>query len=315
MTTLITGGAGFIGGNLARRMVAAGEDVVVLDDYSTGRRANVEALGMRLVEGSITDADVVERAIAGCDAVVHLAARGSVPRSLENPRATHNVNATGTLEVLEAARRHGCYVIFSSSSSVFGQNPELPKTETSWTRPLSPYGASKLCAEGYVAAYRTSFGLETQVLRFFNVFGPGQLPDHDYAAVIPKWIHRIQHGEPIEVHGDGTQTRDFTYVDSVTSVIMEAVSRRVSLPGPINLALGQRRSLLGVLEVIERVLGRHAKVEFAVRRTGDVRDSENDPRLLFSTFPDMDLPSFDESISATAEWLAREFGPRPNEGL
>lgn len=307
MTTLVTGGAGFIGANLVSALLTQGHDVVVLDDFSTGRLANVQELDCKVVEGSISNPVDIARAMYGCDAVVHLAARGSVPRSLRDPVATHEVNASGTLNVMEAARRESAYVVFSSSSSVYGQNPELPKSERSWTRPMSPYGASKLAAEGYVMAYRTSFGMDAQVFRFFNVFGPGQRPDHDYAAVIPKWIYRMQRGEPIEIHGDGMQSRDFTHVDTVTSVLVDAVARRVSIDGPVNLALGQRRSLLDVLGSIESILGVKATVEHTPARPGDVRDSQNDPALLLETFPSLAVQDFELSLTGTAEWLAREF--------
>ena len=307
MKTLITGGAGFIGSNLARRLEVAGREVVVLDDLSSGRESNLSGLNVRFVRGSITSAADVQRAIQGCDSVVHLAARGSVPRSLTDPLLTHEINASSTLTVLEVARETGAYVLFASSSSVYGQNPQLPKTESSWTRPVSPYGASKLSAEGYVQVYRSSFGLSTQVLRFFNVFGPGQLPDHDYAAVIPKWIYRIQRGLPIEVHGDGWQTRDFTYVDTVTSVLADAIDRNVSIDGPINLALGQRRSLNEVLAVIQEVLGNDAVVEYVEARRGDIRDSQNDPDLLNSVFPVMEQIEFREAVQKTTRWLVEEF--------
>jgi len=172
------------------------------------------------------------------DAVVHLGARGSVPRSVAHPVATHEVNATGTLNVLEAARLENAYVVMSSSSSVFGANPLLPKIERTWTQPLSPYAASKLAGEGYMLGYQASYGMPTLVLRFFNVFGPWQRPDHDYAAVVPKWLWKAMTGQAIEVHGDGTQTRDFTYVDSVVDVLVDALERRVSLDSPVNLAFG-----------------------------------------------------------------------------
>lgn len=313
MTTLVTGGAGFIGANLVSALLSQGHDVVVLDDFSTGRLANVQGLDCKVVEGSITNPVDIARAMSGCDAVVHLAARGSVPRSLRDPVATHEVNASGTLNVMEAARREGAYVVLSSSSSVYGQNPELPKSERSWTRPISPYGASKLAAEGYVMAYRTSFGMDAQVFRFFNVFGPGQRPDHDYAAVIPKWIYRLQRGEPIEIHGDGMQSRDFTHVDTVTSVLVDAVARRVSIDGPVNLALGQRRTLLDVLGSIESILGVEATVEHTPARPGDVRDSQNDPALLLETFPSLAVEDFEYSLTGTAEWLAREFSSVSSE--
>lgn len=283
-----------------------GREVVVLDDLSTGRVANLKNLPVDLVRGTVTCREDVQRAIHACDSVVHLAARGSVPRSMAHPMLTHEVNASGTLTVLDVARETGAYVLFSSSSSVYGQNPQLPKTETDWTRPISPYGASKLSAEGYVQAYRSSYGLPTQVLRFFNVFGPGQLPDHDYAAVIPKWIFRVQRGLPIQLHGDGLQTRDFTYVDTVTSILVDAVCRKVNLDGPINVALGQRRSLNDVLALIEDVLGVEAAVEHVPSRQGDIHDSQNNPNLLNSTFPAMEHVEFREALQRTAARLAGE---------
>jgi UDP-glucose 4-epimerase len=255
------------------------------------------------VRGNLVNAEDVARASAGIDAIVHLGARGSVPRSIEFPVATHEANATGTLNVLEAARPQGAHVVMSSSSSVYGANPLLPKVERTWTQPLSPYAASKLAGEGYMLGYQASYGLPTLVFRFFNVFGPWQRPDHDYAAVVPKWLWKAMKGQVIEVHGDGTQTRDFTYVDSVVDVLMDAIERRVSLDSPINLAFGRRHSLLDLLERIESSLGVTPKVEFVAPRVGDVRNSENDPALLMETFPGVEPVDLDPALARTAAWL------------
>lgn len=304
MKVLVTGGAGFIGTNLVRRMLSEGHQPVVFDDFSTGLESNLAELDVEIQRGSLVDVDAVARAAGGADAIVHLGARGSVPRSLEHPVATHEVNATGTLNVLEAARRHGAHVVMSSSSSVYGANPMLPKVERTWTQPLSPYAASKLAGEGYMLGYQASYGLPTLVFRFFNVFGPWQRPDHDYAAVVPKWLWRAMTGQVIEVHGDGTQTRDFTYVDSVVDVLMGSLNGRVTLDTPVNLAFGRRHSLLDLLERIEALLGTPLKVEFLPPRVGDVRNSENDPELLRSVFPCVEPVDLDPALEMTTAWLS-----------
>ena len=303
MKVLVTGGAGFIGTNLVRRLIAEGHEPVAFDDFSTGLESNLAGLDVEIVRGSLVDAEAVARAAVGVDAIVHLGARGSVPRSIEFPIATHEANATGTLNVVEAARHSGIYVVMSSSSSVYGANPLLPKVERTWTQPLSPYAASKLAGEGYMLGYQASYGLPTLVFRFFNVFGPWQRPDHDYAAVVPKWLWKAMTGQVIEVHSDGTQTRDFTYVDSVVDVLMDAVDRRVSLESPVNLAFGRRHSLLELLERIEALLGVSPRVEFLPPRVGDVRNSENDPALLMETFPRVEPVDLDSALERTAVWL------------
>lgn len=307
MKVLVTGGAGFVGTNLVRRLLASGLTPVVFDDFSTGLESNLADLDVEVNRGTLIDPEGVARAVKGVDTVVHLGARGSVPRSVEFPLATHEVNATGTLNVLEAARTSGAHVIMSSSSSVYGANPLLPKIERTWTQPLSPYAASKLAGEGYMLGYQASYGLPTLVFRFFNVFGPWQRPDHDYAAVVPKWLWKAMTGQVIEVHGDGTQTRDFTFVDSVVDVLMDAIGRRVSLDSPINLAFGNRHSLLDLLERIEALLGVAPRVEFLAPRVGDVRSSQNDPALLMATFPRVDPVDLDPALERTAVWLEEHY--------
>ena len=207
MKVVVTGGAGFIGANLCRTLTAQPgiEEVVALDDLSTGYRHNV--VGFDLVEGSILDAALLDSVFHGADAVVHLAARPSVPRSLADPMASHLTNATGTMEVLEAARRRGgLHVVMASSSSVYGANPELPKHEGMATMPVSPYAAGKLAAEAATLAYGRSFGLPVLAFRFFNVFGPLQPAGHAYAAVVPAFVDAALRGEPLTVHGDGLQS-------------------------------------------------------------------------------------------------------------
>ena len=308
MSVLITGGAGFIGSNLARRLVAEGHRVTILDDFSTGLRSNIESLSVSVIDSSVEHLNDVSMLPENLDAIVHLAARGSVPRSIAEPLATHSVNVTGTLNVLEVARRVGARVIFSSSSSVYGANTDLPKTESMWTSPLSPYAASKLAGEGYCAAYSESYGVPTTVFRFFNIFGPWQRPDHDYAAVIPRWIWAALNRQPILLDGDGTQTRDFTYVDTVVDTIVSAIDRELNHPLPINLAFGNRISLLEVIGELERIFGRTLEVQKRPRRTADVPHSQNDPTLLNSVFPTVTPVSFPEALGRTVEWM-RSNGP------
>lgn len=318
MRVVVTGGAGFIGANLCRHLAntpGIGE-VVVLDDLSTGSRANLDGVPVDLVEGSILSQETLDDTFAGAGAIVHLAARPSVSRSLEDPRRSHTVNATGTLEVMEAVRRAGIpHVVVASSSSVYGASTQLPKTEELPTRPLSPYAASKLAAESYALAHAHSFGIGVLALRFFNVFGPLQTSGHAYAAVIPTFLDHALHGRPLPVHGDGRQTRDFTFVGSVCSVLTRAALSGTRFDGPVNLAFGNRVSLLELIERIEQLLGTRLEREHLPVRTGDVRDSQADTRRLRSLFPDMQPVAFEEGVRATLEWFrsgdATDLEPAP----
>jgi UDP-glucose 4-epimerase len=305
MRVLITGGAGFIGSNLARALAHRGDEVAVLDDLSTGLVSNLDGVDATLIEGTIGDAATVARAIQGADAVVHLAARGSVPRSIEDPAATHDVNATGTLRVLEAARSTGAHVVFSSSSSVYGVNTALPKAEEMWTQPMSPYGASKLAAESYAMAFRQVYGLDVLALRFFNVYGPLQRPDHDYAAVIPKFAWLARAGQPLTVHGDGEQTRDFTHVDSVVAVLSSALDRRLSWDRPVNLAFGAAISVNGVVGAREQQRGTAPTIVHEPGRKADVRDSLNNPALLRELFPEVAPVDFSSGLASVLDWMAQ----------
>jgi len=303
----VTGGAGFIGANLCRALVATRgiDQVVAVDDLSTGRRSNLDGVdGADLVEGSILDADLLDEVVPGARAIVHLAARPSVPRSLLDPVATHQDNATGTLMVLEAARRHGGpHVVVASSSSVYGANPILPKREDMATMPVSPYAVSKLATESYAIAYGHSFGLPTLAFRFFNVFGPLQAADHDYAAVVPAFVAAALRKDPLTVHGDGEQTRDFTYVGSVCSVLADAVLRSVTDPRPVNLAFGTRVSLLTLIAHLEQLLGRPLDREHTSPRAGDVRDSQADQESLRRLFPNVEPVPLDDGLRATIRWF------------
>jgi UDP-glucose 4-epimerase len=229
-----------------------------------------------------------------------------VPRSIKNPVATNDVNATGTLNVLEVARATGAHVIFSSSSSVYGRNMQLPKDESMWLGPMTPYAASKLAAEGYVQAYAAAYNVPTTLLRFFNVFGPRQRPDHEYAAVLPKWIWLAMQGRPIDVYGDGSASRDFTYVDTVVDIAMTAMKEKVLTEGAMNLAYGNRIYLRDTTEMLKKHFP-NLHVNYTAERLGDVKESQNDPVLLKKLFPKVQPKQFEAALSETVEWL-KEFG-------
>ena len=305
MKILVTGGAGFIGANLVRALSERpGNDIVVLDDLSFGFRSNLDGFDGTFIEGSILDENLLATAMEGVSSVVHLAARSSVPRSIANPLATHTDNATGTALVLEAARAQGdVQVIVASSSSVYGANDTLPKHEGLAARPVSPYAASKLATEAYTIAWGHSYDLPVLALRLFNVFGPLQPPLHTYAAVIPAFLSAAMQGQPLPVHGYGTQCRDFTYVDTVVAVILDAIHRRVSHLEPLNLAFGTKITLLEVISELEVILGRNLPVDFQPSRVGDVARSQADSSALRSLFPDIMPSKFAGGLRATADWF------------
>ncbi|HEY3672903.1 MAG TPA: NAD-dependent epimerase/dehydratase family protein [Acidimicrobiia bacterium] len=304
MSIVVTGGAGFIGANLSRRLREQDHDVVVVDDLSTGDLENLRDLDVTLVEGTILDPEILDTAMQDASAVVHLAARPSVPRSITDPVASHLANATGTVEVLEAARRAGnLHVVVASSSSVYGANPTLPKREDLATMPLSPYAASKLATESYALAYQHSFGLPALAFRFFNVFGPLQAAGHAYAAVVPAFVSAALDGQPLVVHGDGKQSRDFTYVDTVTEVIADAITRGVTSPTPVNLAFGTRTDLLSLIAELERILDTKVAIEHIETRAGDVKHSQADSTRLQELFPDVVPTALPDALRATVDWF------------
>jgi UDP-glucose 4-epimerase len=304
VSIVVTGGAGFIGANLSRRLRDGGHDVVVVDDFSTGDRDNLRDLDVELVEGTILDPTTLDTAMRDASAVVHLAARPSVPRSITDPVASHVANATGTVEVLEAARRAGnLHVLVASSSSVYGANPTLPKREDLATMPLSPYAASKLATESYALAYQHSYGLPALAFRFFNVFGPLQAAGHAYAAVVPAFVSAALEGRPLTVHGDGKQSRDFTSVDTVVEVIADAIARGVTSPTPVNLAFGTRTDLLTLIAELEAILGTTVAVEHVDSRAGDVKHSQADSSRLQELFPDVVPTALPDALRATVDWF------------
>lgn len=313
MRIAVTGGAGFIGANLVRRLCAMPsiEDVIVVDDMSTGSRENLDDHPrLTLLEGSILDEALLDDAFLGVGAVVHLAARPSVPRSIADPVRTHDVNATGTVHVLEAVRRAGLpHTIVASSSSIYGANPTLPKREDLAPEPLSPYAASKLAAEKYALAYQAAYGIDTLALRFFNVFGPYQSADHAYAAVIPSFVSAALNRRPLTIHGDGLQTRDFTYVGTVVDVLVSALERRVTSPAAVNLAFGSRRTLLEVVDALESLLQAPVDVRHVPPRPGDVPHSQASAEHLVRLFPGIAPTDFHAALQRTVHWFRETATP------
>lgn len=303
MKVVVTGGAGFVGANLVAHLNSRGAEVTVIDDLSTGFLSNLEGQAVDLVEGSILDPAFL-RCIHEAEAVVHLAAVPSVPRSVKDPVTSHEANASGTLAVLEAARVNGAHVIVASSSSVYGANPAIPKVETLCPMPVSPYAVSKQATESYAISYQRVYDLPTLAFRFFNIFGPLQAPGHAYAAVVPAFTYAAVRDEPLIVHGDGLQTRDFTYVGTVVETLGDAIERRVTSLSPVNLAFGTRYSLLDVITRIESMVGSPLTREHIGTRAGDVRDSQADSTLLRSLFPDIEPVDLGEGLQRTLDWMA-----------
>ena len=306
MKVVITGGAGFIGSNLGRALLERPEidQVIAFDNLSTGFRSNLEGTDIDLVEATILDPDALDASFEGADAVVHLGARPSVPRSVADPLASHHANATGTLEVLQAARRAGnLHVIVASSSSVYGANRELPKRESMRTVPISPYAVSKQATESYAISFGHTYDLPVLAFRFFNVYGPLQPAGHAYAAVIPAFVDAALRGVPLQVHGDGDQTRDFTYVGTLTRVITDAVIRKVTDLTPMNLAFGSRTSLNSLIDEISDLLGFRPEVAHVAPRAGDVRDSQADNSRLREQFPGVRAVPLRQGLQATVDWF------------
>ena len=315
---LVTGGAGFIGSNIVDALVARGDRVRVLDDFSTGRRENLAGKPeVTVVEGDLRARAVVERAVAGVDGVFHQAALRSVPRSVDDPFSSNEVNVTGTLVLLLACRKARVRrLVYASSSSVYGDDPALPKVESMPTRPISPYAVSKLAAEHYCQTFARLYGVETVSLRYFNVFGPRQNPESKYSAVIPRFLAQALAGEPLEVHGDGEQSRDFTYIDNVVQANLRAMEASGVSGEIFNVACGTRHSLLAIADAIGKFLGRKLERAHVAPRPGDVRHTQADigkAKRLLHYEPSVD---FAAGMNRTCEYFVARFAaggaaPRP----
>jgi len=274
--TVVTGGAGFIGSHLAEELASRGYYVVILDDLSTGRTENIEVLlqnkDVQFVQGSITNLPLLHKLFQGVESVFHQAAIPSVPRSIENPLASHEVNITGTMNVLLAAMdNHVKKVIYASSSSVYGDTPTLPKREDMPPNPQSPYAVTKLAGEYYCRVFQEVYGLPTVCLRYFNVYGPRQDPNSQYAAVIPRFISRVSQGEPPVIYGDGKQTRDFTFVeDAIEANILAAENEATAV---FNIGRGEKISINQLAELIISLAGSNLKPVHSAPRPGDIRHS------------------------------------------
>jgi nucleoside-diphosphate-sugar epimerase len=300
---LVTGGAGFIGSHIVQRLIAEQHRVRIVDDFSSGVRENIPA-GIEVVEGDLADATVAARAAAGCDYVIHQAAIPSVPRSVKNPVASNRANVDGTLNMLVAARDAGVKrLVFAGSSSVYGESAVLPKREDMRPAPLSPYALQKLIGEQYCQMFTKLYGLETVTTRYFNVFGPRQQPGSPYSGVISLFVEALAAGKAPTVHGDGRQTRDFTYVADVVTGVLQACHAPGVAGEVINVAAGGRISLLELIRTLQVILKTDAQPVFGPTREGDVRDSQADiakARKLLGFSP---VVPFDEGLRETVNWF------------
>jgi len=303
---LVTGGAGFIGSHLAERLTELGHEVRVLDNFTTGRRENIAHLEGRIqvIEGDIRDAATAAEAVKGVDAVFHLAALASVPRSVDDPFASNDVNVNGTLTMLIASRDAGVRrLVYSSSSSVYGDTPELPKREDMPARPMSPYAVGKLAGEYYTRSFYGLYGLETVCLRYFNVFGPRQDPTSQYAAVVPIFTSRLLAGNVPTIYGDGEQSRDFTYVSSVVDANVLASECEGAEGGVFNIARGHTITVNELYERLQSLTGTSMGAAYEDARVGDVKHSFADiaqARDVLGFAPGVGL---DEGLELTVEWF------------
>jgi len=313
MFYLVTGGAGFIGSNLASSLLAEGRRVRVLDNFLTGKRENLAGLAERygkafeLVEGDLRDLEVTRSAAEGAEYVLHQGALPSVPRSVANPILSNEINVGGTLNLLVAARDAGVRrVVFAASSSAYGDTPELPKRESMTPNPKSPYAAQKLAGEHYMRIFYAVYGLETVSLRYFNVFGSNQDPASMYAAVIPRFITSVLSGTSPTIYGDGLQTRDFTYIDNVVQANLRACEAPKKACGRVfNIACGERVSLLDILEIVYKLAGRRVAPKFEPSRPGDVRDSLADISLAKDLLGYEPQIGFPEGLSRTFDFFSK----------
>ncbi len=307
---LVTGGAGFIGSNLARYILDKGHDVVVLDNFATGKRENLEEIKDRitLIEGDIRDRKAVDQAVAGCKAIFHEGALGSVPRSVDDPLTSHDVNVNGTITVLESARALGVKrVVFAASSSAYGDQPTSPKHEGMVPSPISPYAASKICCEAYLQAYAAVYKMETVALRYFNVFGPRQDPFGAYAAVIPAFVSQLLKKESPIVYGDGEQSRDFCYIENVCDANwLAAHAPAENCDGSaMNIACNAAVTLNQILDKLNTLMKTDVKAVYQPVRAGDVKHSLADITLAKKKIGYQPAVFFDEGLERSIEWYTK----------
>jgi nucleoside-diphosphate-sugar epimerase len=308
---LVTGGAGFIGSHLVRRLLADGGWVRVIDNLATGKRERLRDVegAIEFIEGDLADPSTCENALSGIDCVLHQAAVPSVQRSVKNPIETNKANVTSTLNLLESCRKHGVRrFVYASSSSAYGDTPVLPKREDMPPNPLSPYALQKFVGERYCQLYFRLYGLETVSLRYFNVFGPSQDPYSEYSAVIPKFATRLQRGESIVVYGDGEQSRDFTYVDNVVEANILALRAPRAAGSVMNIGCGERITLNRLIKILEEILEVQAAVDYQPARPGDVRDSLADISLAQDLLGYKPKISVAQGLRRTVAWLASNAG-------
>ena len=312
MNILVTGGAGFIGSNLNIKLSDMGHKVTVLDDLSNGSLDNLELGQVDFIEGSILDRPLVEKLAKEIDLVVHLAALGSVPRSIIDPERSLEVNLKGTFNILESIKARRVPIIFSSSSSVYGESKVLPRTEKAAPEPRSPYAVSKLGAESLVSAYHHSYGIPTLSFRLFNVFGPRQSFGHPYAAAIPIFFESTIRDKPIVIFGDGEQIRDFTFVDFVTDAMSEAIKKNIHSHKPINLGSSTKISINALVNLICKITNKSPEIQHRDERTGDVRTSYANVDSLMELFPDLSPIKLEIGLQKTYEWYKAHIPIDPN---
>lgn len=302
---LVTGGAGFIGSHIVRRLVSEGHAVRVIDNLTTGSRRNLDDVIHKIdfVEGDICSASSMHDVARDIDYILHQAAIPSVPRSVRDPITSNHANVSGTIQVLVAARDHKVKrVVHASSSSVYGNTPTLPKVETMRPIPLSPYACSKLAGEQYGCAFYGTYGLEYTALRYFNVFGPFQNPESQYSAAIPKFIAAVLNGETPTIFGDGKQSRDFCFIDNVVDANLKACTAEGAAGRVFNIACNERTELLSVLEQLCKIFDKKIEPEFDAHRAGDVKHSLADISAAKEILGYEPLVYFEEGLKRTAEW-------------